>query len=245
MTWRDNWKVINVIVLVIPDVHLKPWMFQRASERIKEMKLDRAVCLMDIADDWGQELNLNLYGQTYDAAIAFAKEHPDTLWCWGNHDLSYLWNEMESGFSFSARSTVLGCLERFRKTVPSKQLRYIHRIDDILFLHGGLTEDFVRRFVCGRRYDEIDTVLEKINRLARYEMWDNSSPIWYRPQLSRVRMYKPRKLLQVVGHTPVREVCRDRNILSCDTFSTNRDGTAFGSQKFTLIDTVSRNWEEV
>ena len=74
MTWRDNWKVINVIVLVIPDVHLKPWMFQRASERIKEMKLDRAVCLMDIADDWGQELNLNLYGQTYDAAIAFAKE---------------------------------------------------------------------------------------------------------------------------------------------------------------------------
>lgn len=232
-------------VLVIPDVHLKPRMFDRAAEILARGNASQAVCLMDLPDDWSQERNTALYEETFERAMEFHREYPGTLWCWGNHDLSYLWNEMESGFSFSARSTVLGCLERFRKTVPSKQLQYIHRIDDILFLHGGLTEDFVRRFVCGRRYDEIDTVLEKINRLARYEMWDNSSPIWYRPQLSRVRMYKPRKLLQVVGHTPVREVCRDRNILSCDTFSTNRDGTAFGSQKFTLIDTVSRNWEEV
>ena len=38
-------------VLVIPDVHLKPWMFQRASELMKEIKPDRTICLMDIADD--------------------------------------------------------------------------------------------------------------------------------------------------------------------------------------------------
>ena len=38
-------------VLVIPDVHLKLWMFQRASELMKETGADRAVCLMDIADD--------------------------------------------------------------------------------------------------------------------------------------------------------------------------------------------------
>ena len=44
-------------VLVIPDVHLKPWMFQRASELMKEIKPDRAVCLMDIADDWRQQFN--------------------------------------------------------------------------------------------------------------------------------------------------------------------------------------------
>ena len=30
-------------VLVIPDVHLKPWMFTRASELMKEIKADRAV----------------------------------------------------------------------------------------------------------------------------------------------------------------------------------------------------------
>ena len=72
-------------VLVIPDVHLKPWMFRRASELMKETESDRAVCLMDIADDWQQQFNLDLYIQTYDAAIDFAKEYPVTLWCYGNH----------------------------------------------------------------------------------------------------------------------------------------------------------------
>lgn len=72
-------------VLVISDVHLKPWMFYRASELMKDIpaghtvKPDRAVCLMDIADDWRQQFNLDLYVQTYDAAIAFAREYPDTL----------------------------------------------------------------------------------------------------------------------------------------------------------------------
>ena len=90
-------------ILVIPDVHLKPWMFQRASELMKEIpagqsvKVDRAVCLMDIADDWRQQFNLDLYVQTYDSAIKFAKEYPDTLWCYGNHDVCYLWNQSESG----------------------------------------------------------------------------------------------------------------------------------------------------
>ena len=47
-------------VLVIPDVHLKPWMFHRASELMKEMGVGRAICLMDIADDWRQQFNLDL-----------------------------------------------------------------------------------------------------------------------------------------------------------------------------------------
>ena len=53
----------------------------------REAKAERAVCLMDIADDWRQQFNLDLYEQTYDAAIAFAREYPGTLWCYGNHDL--------------------------------------------------------------------------------------------------------------------------------------------------------------
>ena len=39
-------------VLVIPDVHLKPWMFERAEEIMKKKMAERAVCLMDIPDDW-------------------------------------------------------------------------------------------------------------------------------------------------------------------------------------------------
>ena len=82
--------------LVIPDVHLKPYMFKEAAEWMRKGVADRAVCLMDIPDDWNREYDIELYAQTFDAAISFAKEFPDTLWCYGNHDLCYLWNERES-----------------------------------------------------------------------------------------------------------------------------------------------------
>ena len=85
--------VIMMKTLVIPDVHLKPWIFHRASELMQAIEVNKAVCLMDIADDFGQQFNIDLYIQTYDAAIRFAKENPDTLWCYGNHDLCYLWNQ--------------------------------------------------------------------------------------------------------------------------------------------------------
>ena len=116
-------------VLVIPDAHLKPWMFQRASELMKEIKPDRAVCLMDIADDWRQQFNLDLYVQTYDATIAFAKEYPETLWCYGNHDICYLWNQRETGYSKIAPWTVCEKLRVLRESLPDeRQLAYLHRI---------------------------------------------------------------------------------------------------------------------
>lgn len=39
-------------VLVIPDVHLKPEIFQKADYLMGKKIADRAVCLMDIPDDW-------------------------------------------------------------------------------------------------------------------------------------------------------------------------------------------------
>lgn len=39
-------------VLVIPDIHLKPWIFDRAEKILNEGKADRAVCLMDMADKY-------------------------------------------------------------------------------------------------------------------------------------------------------------------------------------------------
>ena len=46
--------------LVIPDVHLKPWLFDRASEILNIKTADRAVCLMDIADDWNKQFQTEL-----------------------------------------------------------------------------------------------------------------------------------------------------------------------------------------
>ncbi len=53
------------------------------------------------------------------------------------------------------------------------------------------------------------------------------------------------KYLQVVGHTPVKEVHLEDGVLSCDTFSTYRDGTPYGSQAFCIVDTITLEFETV
>ena len=40
------------------------------------------------------------------------KEHPETYWCYGNHDVSYLWYAMQTGFAFLARDTVVEGVEK-------------------------------------------------------------------------------------------------------------------------------------
>ena len=233
-------------VLVIPDVHLKPWIFERATRIMKSGAAEKAVCLMDIPDDWGKEYDLGLYEDTFDAAIQFRKAFPDTLWCYGNHDLSYEWLQYESGFSSMAIPVVNKRLSELRREMPDRnQMAYIHRIDDILFLHGGLTHAFVKYYAPDVDYDDTDVVIEKINMLGRDEMWDDASPIWFRPQFYNEKMYKEAELLQVVGHTPVMQIDRLGNVLSCDLFSTYRTGDPIGTEEFLLIDTETWEYEGI
>ena len=210
-------------VLVIPDVHLKPWMFRQAEEIMEKGTVERAVCLMDIPDDWNQEYNLELYNETFDAAIAFAKKYPDTLWVYGNHDLCYLWDERESGYSPAAAYTVVKKLEELKSALPEgNEIRYVQKIDNVLFCHGD---------------DDVDEVVRIINGLPREYMWSDVSPIWYRPQYTEGKMYGADKILQVVGHTPVEEIYREGNVISCDVFSTYRDGSAIGTEEFAVVET--------
>lgn len=229
-------------VLVIPDVHLKPDMFIRAAELMRSGIADRAVCLMDIADDWKQQYNLDLYVRTYDAAISFAKEFADTLWCYGNHDLSYIWNQRESGYSLIAPRTVNEKLKELRESLPEEnQLSYVHRIDDVIFSHGGVSDTFVRECIDSSYYDDTDGVIETINSFGMGEMWYDLSPIWYRPQYEAGPLYKENELLQIVGHTPVRNLRREDNLISCDVFSTYSNGSSIGSREYLLLDT--KTWE--
>jgi len=87
--------------------------------------------------------------------------------------------------------------------------------------------------------DNVDEVIKTVNSLGCHEMWDDASPLWLRPQYYPEKMYKQEELLQVVGHTPVESITEDWNIISCDVFSTYRDGSPIGTEEFLLIDTVT------
>ncbi len=195
-----------------------------------------------IPDDWDKQYNVGLYEETYDEAVRFAKAFPETAWCYGNHDLSYLWHCLESGYSSMASMTVQRKLLDLREAVPEDNpIKYVQRIDNVLFSHGGVLNFFVEEYVPRAKYNDVDAVLETINQLGRIEMWNDASPIWLRPQHSKMRLYKPRKLLQVVGHTPMDAITKEGNLISTDVFSTYRDGKPIGTEEFLLLDTVT--WE--
>lgn len=229
-------------VLVIPDIHLKPYMFRHAAALMRTNITDKAVCLMDIADDWGKAYEVSLYEETFDEAIHFANMFPDTLWCWGNHDLSYRWHCLESGYSSMASFTVQKKLIQLQQSLPeNNSIQFIQKIDNVLFSHGGISKVFVEEYISKKIYNDVEAVVEEINKFGKNEMWNDMSPLWLRPQNKNMELYKPRKCLQVVGHTPMKQIVRKRNLISCDVFSTYKNGEAIGTEEFLLLDTVT--WE--
>lgn len=227
-------------VLVIPDVHLKPEIFRTAFRLMKQGIAERAVCLMDIPDDWEKQYEIALYEETFDEAIRFAAEFPETAWCYGNHDLSYLWHRLESGYSSMASYTVQKKLLELRMAVSEEHpIQYVQKIDQVLFSHGGVSDYFVKGYFPDEKNYDTDMVVKKINQLGSDEMWTDESPIWLRPQNRNVRLYRSKELLQVVGHTPMKEITKTGNLISCDVFSTYSDGRPVGTEEFLLLDTKS------
>ena len=228
-------------VLVIPDVHLKPWIFDMA-DRVDENSYDDIVILGDLVDDWGKGNDLDAYNETLDRAAEFGKEHDQSLWCYGNHDVSYLWDAMESGYSVQARITVIEGITRLER-VLEERYRFVHKIDDVLFSHAGLTESFVFQ-TCGYHMKEIEDILASINRMGKQELWRDNSPIWARPQVDFYRMFRDDLFYQVVGHTPVEEPLDLGGVLTLDLFSTYSNGDPYGNQKIYIVDTETRKYIE-
>ncbi|MCR5250105.1 MAG: metallophosphoesterase [Lachnospiraceae bacterium] len=233
-------------ILVIPDIHLKAWIFDRAETILKAGRADRAVCLMDIPDDWNMEFQVERYRQTFDRAIAFAGTFPDTLWCYGNHDLSYPWGRLETGYSPYAENTVISKLEELKNGLPDpSRIDIIHRIDKVLFSHGGLSVDFLEWMNPGLLEEDIDEVLDAVNSTSQYRLWNDESPLWLRPQYRPVNAFRSDTYTQVVGHTPVDAIFKKDGFISTDVFSTYRDGRQIGESAMIVIDSQTGEYEKL
>ena len=76
-------------------------------------------------------------------------------------------------------------------------------------------------------------------------MWDDDSPIWARPQQDEYHVPYPKRMYQVVGHTPVISPLLQGNLLTIDNFSTYPDGKPLGKQKFVIVDTETFSFKEI
>lgn len=232
-------------ILVIPDVHLKPVMFDLADAIMDSGDVDMAIQMGDLVDDWGEEYNLSLYSRTLQRAIKFHEDHPNTLWVMGNHDYGYWhpnWGHRESGHSRFAEGEVLTLLKEMERKGAVQKI--MHVVDGCIFTHAGLTLEWVQERTPANSHwdDELDFVYNLVNDATPEDLWQENSPIWARPQIDFYEMY-PAKF-QVVGHTPVRKPdIQDDLLISTDTFSTYHNGAPYGNKQFVIVDTEEETWE--
>ena len=245
-------------VLVIPDVHLRWYMFDEAAEIYKKMaaqellteKQERqsvgVVCLMDLPDDWGKEDDLASYEKTFDRAIQFVREfrEENIYFCYGNHDISYVWGKEESGYSTKAEELVRNKMVELRQAFSNpERLAFLHCIDRTLFSHAGISAYYAMKYVGNS--GSIEQLIYRINHeFSETELWMDDSPIWVRMQGGYIWPVKS-SYLQVVGHTPVKAPLYDaeNELLSLDTFSTDPDGVPIGDCRYVVVDTVQKTFE--
>ena len=97
----------------------------------------------------------------------------------------------------------------------------------VIFCHGGISESFVKSL--NLPDENIDNVIAAINFASPDIHWTDNSPLWLRPQRKGFAMYGEDNFIQVVGHTPVGKIMKEKNFISTDTFSTYQSGLQIDS----------------
>lgn len=249
-------------MLVIPDVHLKPWMFEKADEIMQTGVADNAISLGDLPDDLKCKNNTELYNETFDAAEMFADKYPDSLWIIGNHEASYIWNEWQSKKAYHALKTAEERVVRFYHMLTygsdKNRLAYAYHMDKVIFSHAGITDIWIGQLQRNHPNSEVDwgdvdQALDHINMLHKPDLWNMWSLLWARPQAEyrfgeTGELYMADRYIQVVGHTPMKEITQEGEhgeLISCDVFALDQKKKPFGSQEFLVIDTVTGDWESM
>ena len=125
------------------------------------------------------------------------------------------------------------------------QINIMHRIDNVLFSHGGLTADFLKWFNGDLLDADIEEVIATVNDAPHDYLWNDKSPLWFRPQYETREIFRADIYKQVVGHTPVERIFEKDGIISTDVFSTYRDGRQIGESAMIVIDSETGEYEKI
>ena len=96
------------------------------------------------------------------------------------------------------------------------QINMMHRIDNVLFSHGGITADFLKWLDEDLLDADIDDVIAAVNDAPYDYLWNDESPLWFRPQYETREIFRADIYKQVAGHTPVEKIFEKDGIISTD-----------------------------
>ena len=223
-------------VLVIPDTHLKHKMFDLADKIMNEYDVDYAVQLGDNVDDFycydDQYRNHNA------RMLQFKVEHPNTVWLWGNHELSYILDRPVTGNVRCGKQYA----QLYKETFEPK---FVHLDGKVLFSHAGIFKEFLEYNKLDNITD-IDELVLKLNKLDKLAYWNDKSPIWARHLYSPLHTvdFIEKNYKQVIGHTPINDVLEDVFAISTDVFSTDW-GKKYSSEQMIIVDTETGEFEQI
>ncbi|MBR0480610.1 metallophosphoesterase [Candidatus Saccharibacteria bacterium] len=222
-------------ILVVPDTHLKPKMFDLADKILREHKVDYVIQLGDNVDDF------YCYGDQYRnhnaRMLTFYRDYPNTIWLWGNHEASYILGRPVTGNIFAGREYARLYRENFNP-------KFIHLDGKVMFSHAGIFQKFIDENNL-QDCKNAEELVQRTNQLNLLTLWRDNSPLWARPQydgLTKPKLIKD--CLQVVGHTPMKGVIEMDSVVFVDVFSTSW-GKKYGIEKMIIVDTEEPSFEAV
>lgn len=193
--------------LIIPDIHHN---IRAADKAIKEIEHDRVLFLGDYFDDYNDtEVDAKYTARWLKRRI---ENHPEDIFLYGNHDLSYAFPCRETycpGWREEKQHTVDDNLRR----IHWDALKFFHREANWLFTHAGLTKALFK----GWEAKELGTFVKESEELAQWmtrrsqRCWVTTGnfssdtfdgPLWCRPNSSFIPIPG---VNQVFGHTELRE----------------------------------------
>lgn len=192
-------------ILAVGDLHTKTWI-PLAVQKIID-NYDAVVFVGDYADDWNKKPQDTI--DTWRILRMLQAGHKDKVHLViGNHDYAYLLDRNPSSSGFNPTTKLLlstpenRSLKEWLSKIPIKV-----ELDSVTYSHAGYQSGWSEE----------------------HGYWNDESPLWARPifpNFSSQRQYLPN---QVFGHTPS-ETCWEvePNVWCIDSFSTYRDGRAYG-----------------
>ena len=149
-------------------------------------------------------------------------------------------------FRICISQTVIAKLKELENSLQEhSRINIIHRIDNVLFSHGGLTTEYVKWLGVDLLDANIDDVIAAVNDASYDRLWNDESPLWFRPQYETREVFRADLYKQVVGHTPVKEIYEKNGIISTDVFSSYRDGTQIGESAMIVIDSKTGEYKKI
>ena len=112
-------------------------------------------------------------------------------------------------------------------------------------IRDRLTADFLRWLNKDLLDADIEEVIAAVNDAPHNYLWNDESPLWFRPQYETREIFRADIYKQVVGHTPVERIFEKDGIISTDVFSTYRDGRQIGESAMMVIDSETGKYEKI